>query len=43
MTPRESEGRTEVQLRQAKPSEKQYKRADGRGLYVLVTPLGSKL
>lgn len=34
---------TDVAVRQAKPREKQYKLADGQGLYLLVTPAGGKL
>ena len=34
---------TDIQLRQLKPKAKQYKVSDSGGLYVLVTPNGSKL
>jgi integrase len=34
---------TDVAIRQAKPVAKQYKIADGAGLYLLVTPAGGKL
>lgn len=34
---------TDVAVRQAKPAAKQYKLADGAGLYLLVTPAGGKL
>lgn len=34
---------TDVAIRQAKPRPKQYKVADGEGLYLLVTPAGGKL
>ncbi len=34
---------TVIQVKNAKPREKAYKLADGRGLYVLVNPNGSKL
>ena len=34
---------TDVAIRQAKPTTKQYKLADGAGLYLLVTPAGGKL
>lgn len=34
---------TETEIRKAKPTEKAFKMADGRGLYLLVTPTGSKL
>ncbi|AXK43385.1 tyrosine-type recombinase/integrase [Erythrobacter aureus] len=34
---------TDVQIRQAKPRDKEYKLADGGGLYLLVRPSGSKL
>jgi integrase len=34
---------TDVAIRQAKPAAKQYKLADGAGLYLLVTPAGGKL
>ena len=34
---------TDVAIRQAKPGPKQYKVADGEGLYLLVTPAGGKL
>ena len=34
---------TDVANRQAKPGPKQYKLADGAGLYLLVTPAGGKL
>jgi len=43
MAQRQSESLTDVQIRQAKPGERQYKLPDGRGLYVLVKPTGSKL
>lgn len=34
---------TDIAVRQAKPGPKQYKLADGAGLYLLVTPAGGKL
>lgn len=34
---------TDVRIRQAKPAAKAYKLADGGGLYLLVSPAGSKL
>jgi Integrase len=34
---------TDVRVRQAKPAAKQYKMADGQGLFLLVTTSGSKL
>ncbi|WP_218814352.1 Arm DNA-binding domain-containing protein [Rickettsiella endosymbiont of Dermanyssus gallinae] len=34
---------TVVQVKNAKPSEKAYKMADERGLYLLINPNGSKL
>ncbi|MEO0061695.1 MAG: hypothetical protein RLZZ08_255 [Pseudomonadota bacterium] len=34
---------TDIAVRQAKPAAKQYKLADGAGLYLLVTPAGGKL
>lgn len=34
---------TDVQIRNAKPNEKDYKLADERGLYLLITPSGGKL
>jgi integrase len=34
---------TDVQVRNAKPKNKEYKLADGGGLYLLVTPTGGKL
>lgn len=34
---------TDIAIRQAKPVAKQYKIADGAGLYLLVTPAGGKL
>jgi len=34
---------TDVQVRNAKPQTKEYKLADGGGLYLLVTPTGGKL
>ena len=34
---------TDVAIRRAKPGPKQYKIADGQGLYLLVTPAGGKL
>lgn len=34
---------TEVQVRNAKPQEKEYKLFDGGGLYLLITPKGGKL
>ncbi len=34
---------TDMQIRKAKPRPKQYKMADGGGLYVLVKPGGGKL
>ncbi len=34
---------TDMKIRSAKPREKQYKLTDGDGLYLLVTPQGSKL
>ncbi len=34
---------TDVAIRQAKPGPKQYKMADGLGLYLLVTPAGGRL
>ena len=40
---RQSMALTDVAVRQAKPRDKQYKIADGQGLYLLVTPAGGKL
>ena len=34
---------SEVQVRNEKPKEKQFKISDGKGLYLLVTPTGGKL
>ena len=34
---------TETEIRKAKPADKAFKMTDGRGLYLLVTPAGSKL
>ena len=34
---------TDIAIRHAKPGLKQYKLADGAGLYLLVTPAGGKL
>ena len=34
---------TEVQIRKAKPADKPLKLSDGKGLYLLLTPTGSKL
>ena len=34
---------TDTQLRNVKPREKPFKLADGGGLYLMVTPQGSKL
>ncbi len=34
---------TDIQIKNAKPKEKQYKLSDGEGLYVLIRPNGSKL
>lgn len=34
---------TDVQVRNAKPKDQPYKLADGKGLYLLVTPTGGKL
>jgi Arm DNA-binding domain len=34
---------TDLQVRSAKPTDKKYKLADGGGLYLLVSPNGSKL
>lgn len=34
---------TEIELKSAKPKDKPYKLTDGRGLYILVKPNGSKL
>lgn len=34
---------TDTQIRQAKPTDKEYKLADSGGLYLLVKPNGSKL
>jgi len=34
---------TDLQIRNAKPKEKEYKLADGGGLYLLVTPTGGRL
>ena len=31
------------QIKKAKPKEKPYKLADGKGLYLLITPTGGKL
>ena len=33
---------TDIQIKQAKPTDKPYKMADGRGLYILIHPNGSK-
>ena len=33
---------TNLQIQKAKPKEKQYKLADGRGMYLIVTPRGGK-
>lgn len=40
---RRSMALADVAVRQAKPAAKQYKLADGVGLYLLVTPAGGKL
>lgn len=34
---------TDAQIKNAKPSDKQYKLTDGQGMYLLVRPNGSKL
>jgi hypothetical protein len=34
---------SEVKVRTAKPTEKEYKLFDGDGLYLLITPTGGKL
>ena len=34
---------TALQVQKAKPKDKPYKLADGRGLYLLINPNGSKL
>jgi hypothetical protein len=34
---------SDIKIRKAKPKERPYKLADGGGLFVLVTPTGSKL
>jgi Arm domain-containing DNA-binding protein len=34
---------TDLQIKRFSPSEKPYKRADGGGLFIQVTPKGSKL
>ena len=34
---------TEIEIKAAKPKEKPYKLNDGRGLYLLINPNGSKL
>lgn len=34
---------TDIVIRNSKPAEKEYKLADGRGLYLLVTPSGGRL
>ena len=34
---------TEIQIRKAKPTDKPVKLSDGKGLYLLLTPTGSKL
>lgn len=34
---------TDIAIRRSKPSEKPYKLADGKGLYLLVNPSGGKL
>ncbi|HPE61223.1 MAG TPA: Arm DNA-binding domain-containing protein [Thiolinea sp.] len=34
---------TVVEIERLKPKEKPYKKSDGRGLYLLVNPNGSKL
>lgn len=34
---------TDLQVKNAKPREKEYKLSDGNGLYLLVTPTGGKL
>jgi integrase len=41
--PKRIVGLTDVQVRNAKPREKDYKLTDGYGLYLLVTPSGGKL
>jgi len=43
MAARQSEALTDVTVRQAKLRSAPYKLADGKGLYLLVTPTGSKL
>ena len=42
MAKRKRDALTDIQVRQAKPREKQYKLVDGRGLYLLVRPTGTK-
>jgi hypothetical protein len=34
---------TDIQVKTAKPQEKEFKLSDGGGLYLLVTPSGGKL
>jgi Arm DNA-binding domain len=34
---------TELQIKKAKPTSQPYKLADGRGLFLLVKPTGSKM
>jgi hypothetical protein len=34
---------TDIQVKNAKPKEKEYKISDGGGLYLLITPSGGKL
>ncbi len=36
-------GLTDTAIKRSRPSEKPYKLADGKGLYLLVNPTGSKL
>ncbi|MBP7865975.1 MAG: tyrosine-type recombinase/integrase [Acidobacteria bacterium] len=43
MAKRKRDALTDVQIRKAKPREKPYKLADGRGLYLYVKPNGSRL
>jgi len=41
--PRAVKPLSDTQVRQAKPTAKEYNLADGKGLYLRVKPIGSKL
>lgn len=40
--PRRVDPLTDLQIRKAKPAEKTYRLSDGKGMYLEITPTGSK-